>query len=104
MAEATIYKGLRGAEWAEMQRSGAFNGSPDDVRDGFIHFSTRDQLHATIERHFAGESDLVVLEVDADRLGESLKWEPSRGGALFPHLYAELPLAAVTQHLALDEL
>jgi uncharacterized protein (DUF952 family) len=92
---ALIYKVLRAAEWGAMQARGVFKGSPDDQRDGFIHFSTAEQLEATIERHFAGERDLVVLEVDAAALGEKLKWEPSRGGALFPHLHGELPLSAV---------
>jgi uncharacterized protein (DUF952 family) len=78
-----------------MQVRGAFPGSPDDVRDGFIHLSTCEQLDATIERHFAGERELVVLEIDAAALSADLRWEPSRGGALFPHLYAELPMSAV---------
>jgi uncharacterized protein (DUF952 family) len=78
-----------------MQARGAFPGSPDDVRDGFIHLSTREQLDTTIERHFAGERELVVLEIDAAALSADLRWEPSRGGALFPHLYAELPMSAV---------
>ena len=95
MTDTKIYKVLRAAEWADAQARNAFSGSPDDVRDGFIHFSTREQLDATIERHFAGERGLVVLEVDAAALGDKLKWEPSRGGALFPHLYGELPLSAV---------
>jgi uncharacterized protein (DUF952 family) len=94
MAES-IYKVLRSAEWAEAQARGVFTGSPVDVRDGFIHFSTREQLEETIARHFSAERDLVVLEVDSAALGEKLKWEPSRGGALFPHLYGELPLSAV---------
>jgi uncharacterized protein (DUF952 family) len=92
---ALVYKVLRASEWAQMQASGGFAGSADDRRDGFIHFSTAEQLEGTIERHFAGERDLVILEVDAPALGEALKWEPSRGGALFPHLYGELPLSAV---------
>jgi uncharacterized protein (DUF952 family) len=100
---AKIYKVLRPAEWTEAQARNVFSGSPDDLRDGFIHFSTREQLKETIERHFAGEPDLVVLEVDAAALGEALKWEPSRGGALFPHLYGELPLDAVTRHFPAAE-
>jgi uncharacterized protein (DUF952 family) len=92
---ALVYKVLRAPEWAQMQAQGVFKGSPDDQRDGFIHFSTAEQLEGTIERHFAGERDLVVLEVDAAALGDALRWEPSRGGALFPHLYGELALDAV---------
>jgi uncharacterized protein (DUF952 family) len=97
-----IYKVLRPAEWAEMQAAGLFSGSRDDLRDGFIHLSTPDQLPATIERHFAGERELVVLEIDPESLSEQLKWEPSRGGAMFPHLYADLPLSAVLRVIAAD--
>lgn len=95
MAEAKIYKVLRRREWTDAQARGVFSGAPVDVRDGYIHLSTSEQLEETIRRHFAGEHDLVVLEVDAGALGDALKWEPSRGGALFRHLYSELPLAAV---------
>ena len=95
MQNARIYKVLRPQEWAEAQARGFFAGSADDVRDGFIHFSTAEQLEGTIERHFAGAADIVVLEIDGARLAEDLKWEPSRGGALFPHLYGDLPLSAV---------
>ena len=95
MTDSNIYKVLRPAEWTEAQARGVFSGAPVDVRDGYIHFSTRDQLEETIARHFAGERELVVLEVDAAAIGDKLKWEPSRGGALFPHLYGELPLSAV---------
>ena len=94
-ATTLVYKVLRAAEWAQMQARGVLEGSPGDKRDGFIHFSTAEQLEGTIARHFAGERDLVVLEVDAALLGAKLRWEPSRGGALFPHLYGELPLQAV---------
>lgn len=103
MPDSKIYKILRPGEWAGAQARRAFSGSPDDVRDGFIHFSTREQLEETIARHFAGERDLVVLEVEAAALGENLKWEPSRGGALFPHLYGELPLTAVLRHVPAGE-
>ena len=72
-----------------------FTGSPVDIRDGFIHFSTATQVAETAARHFANERDLVLVAVDADALGRSLKWEPSRGGALFPHLYGPLPISAV---------
>ena len=95
MTDSKIFKVLRPAEWVDAQARKVFSGSPDDLRDGFIHFSTREQLEETIARHFAGERELVVLEVDAAALGDELKWEPSRGGALFPHLYGELPLSAV---------
>ena len=78
-----------------MQASGAFHGSAQDLRDGFIHLSAREQVPGTIERHFAGETGLVVLEIDAARLGDALRWEPSRDGVPFPHLYGVLMLDAV---------
>jgi uncharacterized protein (DUF952 family) len=92
---ATIYKICERALWQEAERSGVFNGAPVDVRDGFIHFSTAEQAGETLARHFAGAGDLMLVAVDAGVLGEALRYEPSRGGALFPHLYAPLPLAAV---------
>jgi uncharacterized protein (DUF952 family) len=91
----TIYKICERRLWQTAQVEQAFRGSADDARDGFIHFSTADQLAGTAAKHFAGQSDLILIAVDAVRLGPQLKWEPSRGGALFPHLYAPLPLDAV---------
>ena len=85
-----IYKVLRAAEWAEFDRDGRTRGAPVDRADGFVHFSTAEQLAATLSRHFAGEARLTLLAVDADRAGADLRWEPSRGGALFPHLYRPL--------------
>ena len=90
-----IYKILPRAAWAAAHEAGRFDGSPLDLADGFIHFSTAAQAPETARRHFAGQADLVVLEVEADDLGEALKWEPSRGGDLFPHLYGVLPASAV---------
>lgn len=87
-----IFKILRAAEWGQAQQSGAFAGSEHDMRDGFIHFSTAAQARETARKHFAGETDLVLAAVDADALGAALKWEPSRGGELFPHLYGPLDL------------
>lgn len=87
-----IYKILPRAAWTAAHEAGKFEGSPLDLTDGFIHFSTAAQARETARRHFAGQADLVVLEVEADDLGEALRWEPSRGGDLFPHLYG--PLAA----------
>ena len=89
-----IYKVCSATAWQDAESSGLFAGSPDDVRDGFIHFSTAEQLPDTLAKHFAGRGDLLLIAVDADRLGPALKWEPSRGGALFPHLYAGLPVSA----------
>jgi len=91
----TIYKICSAAEWHAAEHAGAYRGSAHDRRDGFIHFSTAEQAPETAIRHFAGQRDLVLVTIDAGKLGASLKWEPSRGGALFPHLYGELPLTAV---------
>lgn len=84
-----IYKIFRRPEWDELQAAGATAGAPVDLSDGFIHLSSADQVRETAARHFAGESDLVLAAIEADGL-EGLKWEPSRGGTLFPHLYRDL--------------
>ena len=85
-----IYKILRAPEWADLQARGETLGAPVDVADGFVHFSTAAQARETAARHFAGEDSLILAALDAEALGEALKWEPSRGGALFPHLYRSL--------------
>ncbi len=90
-----IYKIFRRPEWDTLARDGASTGAPVDLRDGYIHLSTAQQVMDTAARHFAGESDLVLVAVAADRLGPDLRWEPSRGGALFPHLYRPLRLTDV---------
>lgn len=90
-----IYKILPRSDWANAHASGLFVGSPVDHEDGFIHFSTAAQAAETARRHFAGQADLVVLEVEAQDLGEDLVWEASRGGDLFPHLYGALAVAQV---------
>ncbi|MEL6210725.1 MAG: DUF952 domain-containing protein, partial [Pseudomonadota bacterium] len=82
-----IYKIFRPGEWAALEQAGETAGAPIDVSDGFVHFSTAAQAAETAAKHFAGEGDLVLVAVDAEGLGADLKWEPSRGGALFPHLY-----------------
>jgi uncharacterized protein (DUF952 family) len=92
-----VYKICPRALWQEAERASVFRGSQADRRDGFIHFSTAAQAAETAAKHFAGERDLVLVRVDADKLGDKLKWEPSRGGALFPHLYGDLDPQAVTQ-------
>jgi uncharacterized protein (DUF952 family) len=97
----TIYKICPAALWQDAERAGAFHGSAIDRRDGYIHFSTAAQVGETAAKHFAGERDLVLVAVDAEVLGGRLKWEASRGGALFPHLYGELPLSAVRRVEAL---
>ena len=85
-----IFKILPRANWLEAQGAGRFTGSALDIYDGYIHFSTAAQAAETARRHFVGQADLVVLEVEGDDLGAALRWEPSRGGDLFPHLYGPL--------------
>jgi uncharacterized protein (DUF952 family) len=92
-----IYKLLSADEWADAQVRGRFDGSEVDRRDGYVHLSGPDQVVETAARHFAGRTGLVLLTVDPARLGAALRWETSRGGALFPHLYAPLPVDAVTR-------
>ena len=101
--DALVYKVLRANEHALFQAAGQFEGGPDDRRDGFVHLSTRKQLSGTLERHFASETDVVVLELYASAMGEALRWERSRGGALFPHLYAAMTSAMVRSELSLEE-
>jgi len=91
----TIYKICERTAWQEAESAGLYRGSALDIRDGFIHFSTAAQAGETAAKHFAGQTDLMLIAVDGDALGAALKWETSRGGDLFPHLYATLPLAAV---------
>lgn len=90
-----IYKIFRRPEWDAFRAAGETAGAPVDLADGFIHFSTGAQVTETAAKHFATESDLVLVAVEADTLGPALKWEPSRGGALFPHLYRPLRLSEV---------
>ncbi|MFN6977059.1 MAG: DUF952 domain-containing protein [Gemmobacter sp.] len=90
-----IYKIFRRPEWDALAAAGETAGAPVDLADGFIHFSTAAQVAETAARHFAAESDLVLVAVSVEQLGEALKWEPSRGGALFPHLYRPLRMADV---------
>jgi len=90
-----IFKIAPAALWRDALDAGQFTGAPIDIADGYIHFSAADQVRETAEKYFNGQSDLVLVALDGDKLGERLKWEPSRGGALFPHLYGPLELAAV---------
>jgi len=90
-----IYKICPEALWREAERAGAFAGAPVDARGGYIHFSTAAQARETAAKHFAGRRDLLLIAVEAEALGAALRYEPSRGGDLFPHLYAPLPLSAV---------
>jgi len=81
--------------WRDAEKAGLFAGAPVDMQDGYLHFSTGQQVRETAARHFAGQGDLLLIAVDADSLGTALRYEPSRGGDLFPHLYAPLPLSSV---------
>jgi uncharacterized protein (DUF952 family) len=102
-AVVTVYKVCERSAWQAAERAGIYRGSGVDARDGFIHFSTAAQLPETATRHFAGQPDLMLVAVDGDALGSALKWEKSRGGDLFPHLYDALPLTAVRWAKALPD-
>ena len=91
-----IYKICPASAWREAERQGVFRGSAVDIRDGYIHFSTALQVAETARKHFAGQTGLFLIAVDADALGDALRWERSRNDDLFPHLYGELDLGAVT--------
>ena len=97
MSDALIYHICRKEEWAAAESSGHYGGSSQDKADGFIHFSGAGQVVASAAKHRAGQDGLVLLTVETAGLGPALKWEPSRGGALFPHLYSDLPVGAVSR-------
>lgn len=97
MRDSAAFKVLTAAELAELE-AGSFAGSADDRADGYIHLSTAAQLTATVDKHYAGQADLHVAEVDLAALGDAVRWEPARGGEDFPHLYGALPLAAVVAY------
>jgi len=96
MTELFAYKILTGEQWATFREEGVFHGAPVDLADGYIHLSARDQVVGTLEKHFAGQDDLILAMVDLAALGGAVRWEASRGGALFPHIYGPLPMNAVT--------
>ena len=96
------YKVLTGDQWTGFVAAGTFAGAPVDLADGYIHLSTAEQLTETVDKHFAGQSGLWVAAIDLDLLGDAVKWEPSRGGALFPHIYAALPMDAVLAAMPLE--
>ncbi|MDM9626305.1 DUF952 domain-containing protein [Rhizobium sp. S152] len=91
----TLYKIVTETLWQDARKAGVFRGAAIDLKDGFIHFSTAEQARQTAALHFAGQSGLLLVAVDGARLGDKLIFEPSRGGDLFPHLYADLPLSTV---------
>jgi uncharacterized protein (DUF952 family) len=86
-----IYKVANAADWHKATAIGHFSGSSDDLRDGFIHLSSKTQLKGTLEKHFRGQTDLLLIAFEEDAIKPGLKWETSRGGDLFPHLYGKLP-------------
>ncbi len=98
MPENTAYKILTADQMTALETDASFAGAPIDLQDGYIHLSTADQLQETLDKHFAGQTDLWLAAVDLDALGDAVKWEPSRGGQLFPHIYGPLPLSAVTAY------
>ena len=94
-ADPAIYHMCRQDEWRAAQAGGSYAGSSQDRADGFIHFSTAAQVVVSAAKHRTGQTGLVLLRVDPEKLGDALKWEASRGGSLFPHLYGDLPVGAV---------
>lgn len=105
MSDLFAYKVLTADQFAQFKADGLFKGAPVDLADGYIHMSTREQAAETVAKHFAGQDRLVMLMIDLAPFGDALKWEVSRGGALFPHLYGDLPMSAVAGKvvLRLDE-
>ncbi|WP_395333141.1 DUF952 domain-containing protein [Novosphingobium sp. BL-8H] len=98
MSDTIAYKILTGEQLQQLLADGVFTGAPIDKADGYIHMSTALQAQETLEKHFAGQTGLALAAVDLEMLGDAVKWEVSRGGALFPHVYADLPLSAVVAH------
>ena len=96
-----IYKVCSKIVWEQIRSLTLWAGSPHDLRDGFIHFSTEEQLVGTLQKHYAGQTDLMLLRIESESHGDALKWEPSRGGDLFPHLYRPLTIASI---IAVEEL
>jgi uncharacterized protein (DUF952 family) len=93
--DATAFKILTAEQWAQFEADGIFLGAPVDLADGYIHLSAAGQLQGTLDKHFAGQTGLVIAEVNLASLGDTVKWEVSRGDALFPHIYGPLPISAV---------
>jgi len=103
MTAGTAFKILTAQQWADWKVAGVLHGAPIDLQDGFIHLSAADQVQETAEKHFAGQAGLVLAEIDLTQLGSAVRWETSRGGALFPHVYASIPLELVREALPLAE-
>lgn len=102
MSARLAYKILTAGQWAAFEATGRFAGAPVDLADGYIHLSAAEQVPGTLAKHFAGQTGLMLLTLDLERLGEAVRWEVSRGGALFPHLYGTLGRDAVTAVEAID--
>jgi uncharacterized protein (DUF952 family) len=102
MADLVAYKVLTAGQLAELEHHQAFAGAPVDVADGYIHMSTAAQLDETVAKHFAGQDDLTIAAVDLEALGDAVRWEPSRGGQLFPHLYGTLSLDSLIAYGPLE--
>ncbi len=105
LVSLVVFKIVAAEEWAEAKAAGVFTGAGVDRADGFIHFSTAEQAPETAAKWFAGQDDLTLAAIDVEALGKDLRWEPSRGGALFPHLYGRLEMSAVawTEAIEVDE-
>lgn len=93
--QPTAFKILTADQWAQFEADGVFHGAPIDLADGYIHLSAADQVQGTLDKHFAGQSNLVIAEINLDALGNAVRWEFSREGALFPHVYGVLPMSVV---------
>jgi uncharacterized protein (DUF952 family) len=102
MSDRIVYKIMSAAELKQMQRDGEFRGSSADIADGYIHLSCGSQLAATLDKHFSGVDGLMLVAVDLARLGDTVRWEPARGGQLFPHIHGRLPVGAVVSVAALE--
>ena len=102
MFDRIVYKIMSAAELKQMRRDGEFPGSPADLADGYIHLSCGSQLAATLDKHFSGVDGLMLAAVDLSRLGDTVRWEPARGGQLFPHIHGRLPVGAVVSVAALE--
>jgi uncharacterized protein (DUF952 family) len=100
--QQTAYKIFTADQWTQFNADGVFAGAPVDVADGYIHMSAADQVQGTLDKHFAGQEGLIIAQVDLAALGDAIRWEVSRDGALFPHLYGALPLSAVIEKVSSD--
>lgn len=95
--DPSLYKVVSCEDWQQAVSAGVFRGFGIDLEDGFIHLSTGDQVKDTVRRYFSGRTDLMLVSIDSSGLGQTLRWEPSRGGALFPHVHGTIPMSAVLQ-------